>query len=134
MARPQFLTRELTLGLRADIGPQAMAAELARFSKEALVDYLRSEPLPPGYTTFVNGRRDAPEEQVRPPGPIVYVFNWWPQILSFAMAYLRGRSPTGGAGGHKGRPTAYKDSFFVLAGAGKAPRGNGASCRRRSRR
>jgi hypothetical protein len=114
MARPQFFDRELKLGLRADIGPQAMAAELARFSKESVATYLRSEAAPPGYETFVNGRRGVAEETVRAPGPIVYVFQWWPQILGFAMAYLRGRSPKGG--GHRGRTKAYRDSFFVLAG------------------
>jgi hypothetical protein len=112
----------MKLALNADFGPEAMAAELAKFSKQALAEYLTSEEEPPGYVRYVNGRKDAPEESVRVPGPIIYRFVWWPQILSFAMAFLRARSPTGGAGGHKGRP-AYKDSFFVLAeGREKHPR------------
>jgi hypothetical protein len=123
MARTQFLDRELKLALKADFGPEAMAAELAKFSKQALAEYLATEEEPPGYVRYVNGREGAPEESVVAPGPIIYRFNWWPQILKFAMAFLRARSPTGGADGHKGRPTAYRDSFFVLAqGREKHPR------------
>ena len=113
--RAQFLDRQLKLGLRADIGPEAMAAELAKFSRANVAEYLLSEPIPPGYETFVNGRRGVAEEAVKAPGPIVYVFNWWPQILTFALAYLRGRSPVGPSKAHKDPPTAYRDSFFVLA-------------------
>lgn len=116
MARAQFLDRELKLALRADIGPEAMAAELARFARANLAEYLGTLSYRPGYDTYVNGRTGVPEESVVAPGPIIYNFNYWPQILEFAMAYLRARSPKGDGSGHKGRPTAYRDSFFVLAG------------------
>ena len=111
----QFLDRQLKLGLKADIGPEAMARELAKFARANVADYLRSEPIPPGYETFVNGRRGMAEEAVKAPGPIIYVCNWWPQILTFALAYLRGRSPVGPPKAHKDPATAYRDSFFVLA-------------------
>lgn len=115
--RTQYLDRELKLALRADIGPEAMAAELAKFSRANLAEYLGTLSYAPGYDTYVNGRSGVPEESVIAPGPIIYNFNYWPQILEFAMAYLRGRSPkTPAKGGHKGRDKAYRDSFFVLAG------------------
>lgn len=116
MARTQFVDRELTLALRADMGPEAMAAELARFARGNLADYLGTLSYAPGYETYVNGRTGVPEEAVVAPGPVIYEFNYWPEILDVAMAYLRARSPKGDGSGHKGRPTAYKDSFFVLAG------------------
>ena len=114
--KSQFLDRQLKLGLKADIGPEAMARELAKFARANVADYLRSEPIPPGYETFVNGRRGMAEEAVKAPGPIIYVFNWWPQILHFAIGYLRGRSPAGPPKEHKDPPRPYRDSFFVLAG------------------
>jgi hypothetical protein len=111
MVAPKFLDRELKLALRQDMGPEAMARELAAFSRQNLADYLQTLRIAPGWETFVNGRRGLSEDQVKAPGPVVYLFSYWPEVLNFALAFLRGRSPTGPA---EGKP--YKESFFVMAG------------------
>jgi hypothetical protein len=115
MAARGFLGRDLTLALDRQAGPDAMARRLAEFSRERLAQAIASGEGAPNYITYVNGRKDAPEESVTAPGPIVYVFNWWPEIITDAMRYLRSRSPLSPArGGHKGRKP-YRDSFFVMA-------------------
>lgn len=110
----RFMERELTLALDRQIGPEAMAKRLAEFSRERLAEVIRSGEGSSSYDTFVNGRPGAAEESVVPPGPIVYEFNWWDEVLLFAVNFLRARSPVGGPGGHKGRRR-YRDSFFTMA-------------------
>jgi hypothetical protein len=119
MARPQFLSRELTLALDRQIGPQAQAARLAAFSRQRLQEAIASGEASPHYETFVNGRRGR-EETVVAPGPIIYLFNWWPDLLISALQDLRNSVP------YSGRPKAelhYRDRFFVLAnGVSVTPR------------
>jgi hypothetical protein len=112
--RIEFFERELTLALDSQIGPEAMARRLAEFSRHKLAEVIGTGAGTRNYTRFVNGREGAREEAVKAPGDILYVFNWWPEILVDAMAYLRTRSPGSRAGGHKGRKP-YRDSWFVMA-------------------
>lgn len=115
MARAQVFEREVTLALNRQAGPEAMARRLAEFSREKLAETIATGEGSRYFQRYVNGVEGAREEAVRLPGPIVYVFNWWDEIIVDAMFYLRNRSPGSPAkGGHKGRKP-YRDSWFVMA-------------------
>jgi hypothetical protein len=113
MARRIVLERELSLALDRQLGAEAQAARLAEFSKQRLQEAIASGEGSPHFETFVNGRRGR-EETVIPPGPIVYEFNWWPDLLIYGIQFLRNRVPL-----HSGRRAGgmlhYRDRFFVLA-------------------
>lgn len=113
MARPGYLHRELTLALDRQLGPEAQAARLAAFSRQRLAEAIASGEASPHYETFVNGRRGR-EETVTPPGPIVYEFNWWPDVLVYGVQFMRDRVPLGAALA-PGSRLHYRDRFFVLA-------------------
>jgi hypothetical protein len=114
--------RQLKLTIEGQLSQHAVAARLAEFSKERLAETIASGQGTRHYDLFVNGRQGVPEEAVRPPGPIVYEFRWWDEILIAAMQFLRMRSPTSSPRSPRGR-LPYRDRFFVLAdGVGVNPR------------
>jgi|SRR5215218_10721507 len=91
-AKFQTFERDLKFAT-AGISPDAIARELAKFAKSELADAIRSGAASPVYERIVNSRVGAAEETVVPPGPIVYVFSWWPTVIRFALDYLERRSP-----------------------------------------
>jgi hypothetical protein len=105
MARPQVFERELRVA-SADLGQDAIATLLAKTAREALAAAQGAGEFPSGYTRFVNGREGAQEQTVVPPGPIVYVASWWPEIISYGLAFAEQRSPV--------RSGRYKASWFVM--------------------
>lgn len=116
------IERQLTIMLDQQIGPEAMAARLAAFSKRQLARVIARGEGSPYYETIVNGTTGAREESVKPPGDIVHLFNWWPQVLIFGIQFLRQRSPASSPDSPRGR-LPYRDRFFVLAnGTGVNPR------------
>lgn len=115
--RLQFFDRDVKVMIAQDLGPDAVARDLAAAARKGLREYLDSLADPPTYETIVNGRRGAMEDAVKPPGPILYEFSWWGAILGYALPFLRARAPRSSSvyrHGHKGRQ-AYRDSFFVMA-------------------
>jgi len=88
------------------IAPEAINAELAKFAKAELASYIGSGEGSPIYERFVNDVPGAPEESVSAPGPILYLFSWWPEIIEFALEFLIARSPE--------RSGRYKQSWFVM--------------------
>lgn len=90
----------------ASISPAALNAMLARYAKDVLAETIASGEGSPKYTRAVNGRLDAPEEQVKAPGPIVYVFSYLEEITTYALEFARARSPKA-----SGR---YRNSWFAL--------------------
>lgn len=98
--------RDVRLATR-DLEPTVVARELAAFAKAELRRAIDSGEASPNYDRYVNGRQDAPEESVIPPGPIVYVFGYWPLIIRTAIEELRRRVPV-----KTGR---YAGGFLVLA-------------------
>lgn len=97
--------RELTLAT-AGIAPENLAKELARFARAEVAKAVAAGA-PAEYDRYVNGRLNAPEESVTPPGPIVYVFSNWSLVINAAIAELVKRSPK-----KSGR---YVSSFVVVA-------------------
>lgn len=98
---------ERTIALiTADLAPERVAKDLAALARTSLSEVIRSGEGSPRYNKFVNGRFNADEESVIPPGPIVYDFHWWNEIIEYAIEVLRKRSPV-----DTGR---YRDSWFAM--------------------
>jgi hypothetical protein len=105
VARPQTFARDLKVAT-AGLEPEAISALLAKTARAALAKAQAAGEAPANYVRSVNGRIGAAEESVVPPGPIVYSFQWWPEIVTYALAFAEARSPV-----LSGR---FKASWFVL--------------------
>jgi len=99
------LNRRLTMAT-ADLAPEVIGRDLARFARASLSDAVDRGEGSPLYDKFVNGRAGIEEEAVDPPGPIVYLFRWWRDIIEFGLETLRDRSPV--------RSGRYKDSWYCM--------------------
>ncbi|AEI71100.1 hypothetical protein [EBPR siphovirus 3] len=120
MARkPRFDTFAKDLQLAtAGIAPENINRELAKYAKSALADAIASREASSIYTRYVNVRggamvKDAPEEQVEAPGPILYIFSYWEPILQFARDALIRSSPA--------LTNAYINSQVLMIGAQVVP-------------
>jgi hypothetical protein len=102
--------RELRVATRG-LEPAQIAPLLAQAARQALADAQAAGEFPREYVTSVNGRIGASEDQVVPPGPIVYSGNWWQEIISYGIEFARQRSPV-----KSGR---YKNSWFVMINGGE---------------
>lgn len=105
MARPQSFERELKIAT-AGLDPANIAKLLAATARKALADAQSAGEAPSNYTRIVNGRQGVSEDQVTPPGPIVYLFDWFGPIAEYALAFAEARSPV-----LSGR---FKKSWFVM--------------------
>lgn len=102
----EFFDREIKLATQG-LEPDQINAALAKFARRELARAI-SEGASPQYDRFVNGREGAPEESVRAPGPITYVFTNWPLVINAAIEELKKRTPR-----KSGR---YQGSFIVIVG------------------
>lgn len=98
--------RDLRLAL-ADLSPKEIAKQLAAAAHEAVDGAIANGEASEHYALFVNGESNRAEEQVEPPGPIVYVFDYQAEIAQFALAWARASSPVSSG--------AYRDAWFILA-------------------
>lgn len=78
-------------------------AEVARQAKQEVIDEAGMEP---GVETYVDGRRGASEDSVRPFGMIAYHFTYWDEVARFALETAEQLSPS--------LSGAYRTSWFVL--------------------
>ncbi len=99
------LNRRIALAT-ADISPENLAKELAAFARTSLREAISEGEASDIYEKFVNGRSGVEEEQVVPPGPIVYLFQWWTDIIEFGLRTLIDRSPE--------QSGSYKQSWFAM--------------------
>lgn len=104
MPRLQTFAKDLQLATAA-IAPENIAAELAKFARVELASTISDGTGSPFYDKFVNGREGAEEETVVAPGPIVYAFVWWGDIIPYALQFLVERSPA--------QSGLYKQSWIV---------------------
>ncbi len=93
--------------ITAGMQPAAIAPALAAFARAELAKSIANGEGSPNYQKFVNGVEGADESTVTPPGPIVYEFNWWHDIVPFALQTLIELSPEDSG--------AFKKSWFVMA-------------------
>jgi hypothetical protein len=106
MARLKTFAQDLQLAT-AGIAPQNIAAELAKFARSELAAVIADGTGSSNYNKFVNGHEGADEGTVVPPGPIVYDFIWWEEIVVYALQFLVERGPE--------RSGRYKQSWLIQA-------------------
>ncbi len=93
---------------------QLATAGIARDAiNKALADFARSElsraiagGASRNYQLYVNGRLARSEDEVIAPGPIVYQFSLWAEIIAYAISQLQRRSPV--------RTGRFRNSFIVV--------------------
>src|SRR5579872_1811320 len=102
-----FTTRTVTLA-GARMNSREVAAELAHAAKAGVAEAMAlGETVSNRVTRWVNGVQGAPEEFVKPPGPILYRFDLFaPRLLPALLEFLRRQSPV-----LSGR---FRDSWFAL--------------------
>ena len=106
MARFETFDRDIKVAT-AGLSPEQISVALARFAKTEIARVIQSGEGNSNFTRFVGGIEGAPEESVSAPGPIVYQFAWWDEIIPTALTELRARSPR--------RSGRYANSFVVLS-------------------
>lgn len=105
MARIQTFAKDLQLATEG-IAPAAIRAALAKFATDSLAAAIREGEGSPIYDRYVNGVLGKTEAEVIVPGPILYEFHWWKEIIEYAIKTLQARSPV-----KTGR---YKTSWHVI--------------------
>lgn len=105
MARIQTFAKDVQLAT-AGLSQEQIAPALANFARAELQSAISEGIGSPTYTKYVNGREGADEGTVVPPGPIVYDFIWWREIVEYALQVLVENSPI-----KTGR---YQSSWVVL--------------------
>jgi hypothetical protein len=96
-ARIEPIERDLTIAFPDDFGPAARSKAFAGFAREALADAQDRNrqvlgSVPP-HETFVDGRRGANEDSVKPDGVIVYEFDLVDEVFEWIDAMLVLHSP-----------------------------------------
>lgn len=109
MARISTFEADLRLAT-AGMAPESIAKELAAFARSELSKAIQEGIASERYEKYVNGRFGAEEETVAPPGPILYVFHWWREIVEFALQSAVERSPE--------KSGDYKKSWFIMTPGG----------------
>ena len=109
MPRISTFAKDLQLAT-AGIAPENIGKELAAFARSELANAIQEGEGPERYERYVNGRLGAQEETVVPPGPILYVFHWWREIVEFALQTAVERSPE--------KSGDYKKSWFIMTPGG----------------
>ncbi|MCK1577803.1 hypothetical protein [Bradyrhizobium sp. 174] len=109
MARISTFAKDLQLAT-AGIAPENIAKELAAFARAELANAIQQGEGSERYDRYVNGRSGVAEEAVVPPGPILYVFHWWREIIEFALQTAVERSPE--------KSGDYKKSWFIMTPGG----------------
>lgn len=89
----------------AGFGPEDINRALAEFARAELRK-VQLAGASRSYQLYVNGRPASSEYEVIAPGPIVYQFSLWSEIVAFAIAELQRRSPV--------RSGRFRNSFIVL--------------------
>lgn len=102
---PNAFSRSTKVFIDSSLSPKAQSEFLAKVAKQGVADLIATKRAPPRYDRFVDGKKDAPEETVKPSGTISYVFEYLNDVIAFSIGYLRTRSPV-----RKGK---YRDSFYV---------------------
>ena len=101
--------RQLRVAAAGLAGPEVSAA-LAKHARAELARVIASGEAPDSYRRFVDGRQGAPEEEVRPDGVILYVFDYIQNAAAFALSFLVQRSPISSG--------AYRRGFWLASGLG----------------
>lgn len=112
MARFETFDRDIKIAT-VGLSQEEISKQLAAFAKSELADQIAQGNASPRFTRYVNGREGLPEEAVNAPGPILYVFSFWQEIVADAISYLRDRGPR-----KSGR---YSDSHILIVAGRRVP-------------
>lgn len=88
------------------LSPAGLSLKLAAFARRSRDELIRDGEASPSFTTYVDGRRDAAEETVRPDGVILYAFNTLGLAAAFAITFCMARSPVDSG--------AYRSAWMVV--------------------
>lgn len=110
MARRKIVMENRNIRMETDgLELDDIGLQLARFARSELQNAIISGIASPIYEKWINGRKDAEEESVIPPGPIYYQFSYWEPVINFTLGFLKRRSPV-----KSGR---YRDTHVVMLGS-----------------
>ncbi|MGO8093221.1 hypothetical protein [Rhizobium leguminosarum] len=104
MATFESFEREIQLA-SAGIAPAAVNRALADFARSEL-RRAQAGGASKNYQLYVNGQLARSEYEVIAPGPIVYQFSLWAEIIAYAISELQRRSPA--------RSGRFRNSFIVV--------------------
>ncbi|MCV9960734.1 hypothetical protein OIU34_02380 [Pararhizobium sp. BT-229] len=104
MATFDTFDREIRLAT-AGLEPRAVNRALADFARAELRK-VQAAGASRNYQLYVNGRPALSEYDVEAPGPIVYQFSMWNEIIAYALSELQRRSPV--------RTGRFRNSFIVI--------------------
>ncbi|RUU37220.1 hypothetical protein EOD08_15840 [Mesorhizobium sp. M6A.T.Ca.TU.002.02.2.1] len=91
MARIQSTANTFTIAAQKTLAAtQRLVVEVAKREHAKVMD---TDPRPSSFTRIVDGRKDAPEEAVKPNGVIVYTYPRLEEVVRFAMQTLFDLSP-----------------------------------------
>lgn len=93
MSSAGVVARRVRVFADRTLSDAALSANLARIAVEKRTEVIARGDAPPSYTTYVDGRRGAPEASVRPDGAILYRFNLLGLAAAFAVSFCMTRSP-----------------------------------------
>lgn len=118
--RIEPVDRAIKLALDETAGPQARSKAIATFARRALKESqdhnARILGYVPDHETYVDGRRGAVEESVKPDGRIVYEFDLLNDIFAWIGEQLVKMAPVGTSGDRRpGHPGAFRNSFLFFA-------------------
>lgn len=102
--------RELKIAT-AGLDEKTVNMMLAQTAREALHGAIQAGEASNEYQRFVNGREGASEDEVKAPGPILYVFSYQSEVATFAVKWAQENSPV--------RSGRYRKSWFVLVNGRK---------------
>jgi len=97
------------------ISPEAVNRALADFARAQLHKAQASGAASRSYRLYVNDRPATSEYEVEAPGPILYLFSMWAEIIDYAISELKRRSPV--------RSGRFRESFIVIVNGNIVPSG-----------
>lgn len=87
------ILRVSTAGLSEEAASRKLASFARRERDRFLHERAGTSGVAPRFRVFVNGREGASEDTVKPPGPIVYRFDFGREAAQYVIEFLQARSP-----------------------------------------
>lgn len=86
-------SRSIEVFIKENLSPEALSANLAKVAHKVVDDLVGTGQVPAAYTSYVDGRKGAAWETVRPDGAIYVKFNPFPAVATYALEFLKARAP-----------------------------------------
>lgn len=89
----KFNAQAINVMIQSGLTPLARSMALATAARQGVEDLITSGRATPKYRRFVDGIEGIPEDAVSPEGTILYRFQYLPEVVVFAIEFLKLRSP-----------------------------------------